>query len=469
MKHFRIFLVLAFVLAALGAQSGQVGAMKFSYTSGYQVQNLANSPATITLTYYNAQTSDTNGTGTVATSTDVSIAALGSATYIPIHAAAGFKGSVVISSSTPVASIANLHAVEGTTKTGNAAYVGKTTGALEVNLPLLHKGNYGFDSWFSVQNAGTGNANVSVAYSDGTSVGPVVIKPGASYTFDQMNETHTKAVFSAKVTSNQPVIAVVVQERLFTPTGAATMKQSLAYTGFDAGETSAVMPLVNVNNYGFTTGIQIQNTGNQASTITLSYTPTVSGTTTIGTACTETRVVPANSSVTFALSVFAGKAPTAPDSTTCKNERFVGSARITANSANMPVVAIVNQQTAKSASAYGSFMASRATSKVVLPLVMDRNYGWSTAFNLMNVGNNTVNVSCTFTNTGVTVTGTLAPGAALNANQKNKIADRYVGSGTCTATPAAGQTGPALIAAVVNEDTPDVYDALLTYEAINVP
>lgn len=468
MKYLRLFLIVAIVLAVLGFQAGQASAKKFSYTSGIQLQNLANASNSVTLTYYNVQTASGTGGGEAKTA-NVTMTPYASSTFFPVHADAGFSGSVVVSSSQPIASIVNLHANLSTTRVGNASYVGATAGATTINLPLLHKNNYGFDSWFSVQNASSTDATVNVAYSDGKTAGPIVIKAGASYVFDQQLEAFhtTLKVFGAKVTSDQPVVVVVVQER--NSTSPTVVRSVLAYTGFDAAEADALMPLINANNYGFTTGIQIQNTGAQDSSITVTYTPTKDANgNPIGHECTETQLIKAGASNTFALYSFNGTLSATQGTTTCVKERFVGAAHVTANSANQNVVAIVNQQTARAAGAYGSFLLSRATNKVVMPLIMDRNYGWSTGFNLMNVGTATVDVACTFTGTTYAKNVTLAAGEALNDVQLNKVKDKYVGSGTCTATAVAGQTGTVKIAAVVNETSPDNYDNILTYEGMNV-
>lgn len=99
---------------------------------------------------------------------------------------------------------------------------------------------------------------------------------------------------------------------------------------------------------------------------------------------------------------------------------------------------------------------------------MDRNYGWYTGFNLMNIGDTAVDVTCTFTNTTYTVTKTLAVGESMNSIQNNKIKDKYAGSGTCTAVVSGGGAGTPKITAVVNEITPEKTDNLLVYEGINV-
>ncbi len=109
----------------------------------------------------------------------------------------------------------------------------------------------------------------------------------------------------------------------------------------------------------------------------------------------------------------------------------------------------------------GSFDPANATSTVVLPLIMDRNGGYFTGFNVMNVGSSSTSVTCNFTGTTYSVSKTLAAGEALNDLQMNKIASSYVGSATCT----AGSGGS--IVAVVNElGGSSTADQLLVYEGI---
>jgi hypothetical protein len=430
----RFLIVLALVAVAFGFGAGSVKAQAFSYTTGFQVQNLENAEASVNIAYYNQD-------GTLNVEVDDTIAANDSNTYFPIAPAAGFNGSVVIASSTKVATVVNILGDNGAAA---ASYVGSSAGATSVLLPLLMQDNSGFNTWFNVQNTGSAAATVNVAYSDGTTAGPVTIQPGASQTFNQATETHTEAVFSGVITSDQPVAAAVIEE------SSAVM---FAYSGFTGGVTNPVMPLVNANNAQYITGIQIQNGGASPTDVTVSYTPSFAGT-----ACTETRTIPANSSETFALYAFNNG-----DSSTCAGgATFVGSAEVTANSASMPLVAIVNQlKPGVNGEAYGSFDSAAATDTVVMPLIMDRNSGYYTGFNVANVGAGSVTVNCTFTGSAYTVSDTLAAGEAMTALQNGLIADGYVGSGTCTAT---GGT----IVGVVNELGPSgTADQLLVYEGIN--
>ena len=436
-KLLMLVIVLSLVLIAASPMAPMAGAFT-SYTSGFQVQNLSATTANITIAYYNQD-------GTTATTASDTIAGNGAKTYYPVHAAAGFNGSVVISSDQQIASVVNVLG-SGSASAG-ASYVAAMFGGAPISLPLLMKANSGYNTWFNVQNTGSADATVDVAYSDGTTAGPVTIKPGAAHTFDQSSETHSAAVFSANITSSEDLAVAVIEEN---------PSIMFAYSGFTGGATNPVMPLVNANNSGYTTGIQIQNAGGSSTDVTVSYTPSSAGT-----ACTETQTIPAGSSKTFALGAFASGA----NSTCIGGAKFVGSAQVTGNTASQNLVAIVNQlKSGVNGEAYGSFDPASATNIVVMPLIMDRNSNWFTGFNVMNVGSAATTVTCTFTGTAYTInTGSLAPSQAYTANQNNQIASGYVGSGTCTATNPGDK-----IVAVVNElNSVAAGDNLLVYEGIN--
>jgi hypothetical protein len=212
--------------------------------------------------------------------------------------------------------------------------------------------------------------------------------------------------------------------------------------------------------------LQLQNTGNVASEVILTYLPT-SG---IGTQCTETQTIQPGGSATYALATFHPTAPLPPGaSSDCpKGVRFIGSAQVTGNSANQPLVAIGNQLLpGATGGAYRAFSPEAATNQVVLPLIQDRRGNaanrFFTGFNIQNVGSSPATVSCVFSGDDYTISAiTLEPGAALNDLQHNKIAENYAGSATCTASETN-----ARITAVVNElgNRADA-DQLLVYEGI---
>lgn len=438
MKALRVLLILAIALVALGASQSSVSALAYTYTSGFQVQNLESGASTVGITFYNQD-------GTTAGVISDTIPGSGSKTYFPLTSVPdGFNGSAVISATTQVAAVSN---VLGNNGAAAASYVASSGGSTEVLLPLLMQNNSGYNTWFSVQNTGTGDASVTVNYSDGTTAN-ATIPEGAANTFDQSLETHTAKVFSATITSDKPVAAAVIEE---------SSSVMFAYSGFNSGSTEPVLPLINANNSGYVTGVQIQNAGTSSTSVTLSYTPS-----TAGTACTETQSIPAGQSKTFALGAFAGSPPGGATTNCVGGQKFVGGAQVTGNSNNQDLVAIVNQlKSGVNGEAYGSFDPANATSTVVLPLIMDRNGGYFTGFNVMNVGNSSTSVTCNFTGTTYSVSKTLAAGEALNDLQMNKIASSYVGSATCT----AGSGGS--IVAVVNElGGSSTADQLLVYEGI---
>lgn len=443
MKTTRFFLILAFVIAlALPMSASAQGSL--TYNSGFQLQNLdTDNTAAIVITFYNQD-------GSEAASVPDTIAAGSSNTYFPLEAVGdGFNGSVVVSSDREIVAIANVLA------NGflfGASYGGFSEGAAAVNLPLLMKDNYDFSTWFNVQNTGSEDAAVTVTYDTGD-IESATIAPGAAATFDQATNPDLVDgwVGSASVTSDQDVVAAVMQ------VGPTTL---LGYNGFTGASEYPVMPLVNANNYGYVTGIQIQNTSGTDTEVTIAYTPS-----TAGTACTESGTVPANSSATFALYAFTYSGGTTT-SDCVMGETFVGSAEVTDNSTAAPLVVIVNQLNSGSnkGAAYEGFDPDAGTEKVVMPLIMDRNWGYFTGFSVMNVGDAATDVVCTYTDSTHVDTAHLDPGEAMTPAQLDKIADGYVGSATCVASAGGSIVG------VVNELGPQSAasgDTFLVYDAFN--
>jgi hypothetical protein len=450
-----VVVTLAFpVVMTASAQSGG------PYTSGFQLQNLDPGTATVQIAFYQQS-------GVQQTSVSDSIAGNSSKTYFPLSAvSSGFNGSVVVSSDKPLAAITNvlksdLH--------GGASYAGFTGGSTTVNMPLIMKLNAGsISTWFNVQNTGTGDAHVTIKYSGHTPAcdQTATIHQAAAATFDQSGNSCLPSgyVGAATLTSSDQPVAIVVMQIV------SGKESLLAYNGFSSSSTSPVMPLVSSNFYNSGTGIQIQNTGNTLTHVTLTYTPS-SGFP--GHTCTEAKDVAGNSSVTFGfpqLPAACGQT-SGTGVTDGVNGGFVGSAKVTGNSTSQNLVAIVNQITrgTSSGDAYDAVNSAGATSKVSLPLLMDRNAGTLfTGFALTNVGASTTNVACTFSGSGhpANIASTsLASGRSLTTVQLGAGTAGWVGSGTCTATG-----GDAKIAAIVNEaatGTASTDDLLLTYPGVN--
>lgn len=468
-KLLSIAIALAFAAVSFAGVSTSRAAL-VSYDSGIQVQNLESLDASVTISFFNRD-------GSSALQVTDTIPANGSTTYFPLtsignengNVPTGFDGSVVIASDRKTAAITNVVGSDGSDAFAfNASYSGFTGGGTTVSLPLLHKGNYGFDTWFSVQNVGSVATDVSVVYSDGITAGPVTVQPGAAAKFDQTTEAHANRwVGSATVTSTAADIAVSVLE--VAPT------TLFAYNGFVGGSTEPVMPLVQQNWYGYVTGVQIQNMGAASTNVTVEYTP---GSGFPGTACTEQRSIPASTSTTFALYVFNNYAdPTGTlISENCDIGQFVGSAKVTANSAGVELVVVVNQLNdgANKGAAYSAFNPAAGTDTVIFPLLSDRNYGYFTGYSVVNVGAASIAVAdltCTIRGldrNGASHTFTFQPPSALDPGESwvqvnlDTLADGFVGSGTCV-----GPAGAQLVGSVNELSTGGAGDTFMVYEGTN--
>jgi len=450
MKYLRYAMVFILIFSVFATFVSPASAQKFSYVSGIQIQNLSSTTATVHIAYIKGGSGA--DAGTEVTSTDTTIPGNTLIFYFPIPVSGSFFGSVVISSDQPLAAISNILSSDYNTQ---ASYVGTSTGSNTVEIPLLDKNNSGWDSWFSVQNVGTSDATVTVNYPDcATQPAAVVIKSGASLGFYQASETcHTKTIFPATITSTQPIAAVVVRE---------TTKVMTAYTGFSSSSTTPVMPLINSNNSGIQTGVNIYNLSNDATDVTVSYTPSQAGS-----ACTEMQNIPGKSMKTFALAAFVNS--TNVNETCANGVKFIGAAKVTGNSANALLTAVVTQFSPTDGAMYGAFNPANATAKVVFPTIFDRRGSqllW-TSLAVMNVGASPTSVECVFTGTTYKIgPQTLQPGEGLNDLQNNKIAPNYLGGATCTATG-----GDAKIVGEVNEIAQSflrISDGFLIYEGINL-
>lgn len=447
-KFFSIFLALALVLAVLPVAGAQAQA-PVAFESSIVVQNLADETGTLSLSFYNLA-------GNLVDTAEKEIEANASVNFyrgtMPIDP--GFNGSVVVASNVPTAGLSNLVGL----KTGGkamtyGAFSAFTAGSKSVYLPVLMKGNYGYDTFFYVQNLDSENANVTITYSDGETKTLEGIKPGAAKAVKQADETHAGAVFSAILTSEQNIAVTVAQSG---PT-------LLAYNGFGTGTVMPIMPLFQANNSGYITGIRIQNTGTEDTDVTVAYTPGSAGT-----ACTEKRTIKAGESVTYGLAAFgAGQ-----EGSNCENEKFIGSAAVSENSEGQPLVAVVNQLNSKAfkGGSYNAFDAAQGKGKVIFPLIMDRNHGYFTGWSIVNVGDAAIpaeGVVCVVKGRGIEETfksPEIPAGGGWTLTHSNKIAEGFVGSAVCSTT--------GKVIGVLNQlgsgDTYTGVDALLVSEGFLV-
>ena len=431
-KFFMFFMVAALMLVMASA----VAAAPSTYDVGFQLANQSATTANVVITYVNQD-------GTVDATVNGTVPGNGSVTYFPIGASSGFDGSVVISSDQPVVAIAN---VIGDNFAFAASYESFSAGASTVNLPLVMKGNFGYDTWFNVQNTATpttgGSVNITVSYAGQSCDETATIAAGAAATFNQASNSCLPAgyVGAATITATGGSIVATVLE-----TGAA---QLFAYNGFTSGSTAPVMPLVQSNSFGYFTGIQIQNTGAASADVTLDFIPASAGT-----ACSETKTIAAGASATYGLT-----------GSCLFTQNFVGGAAVSANSGSEDLVAIVNQTNfGNKGAAYDGLDTGSATQILSFPLVMDRNFGYFTGFNVYAVAD--ADGSCVFTasagTAGPDATFSLTAGEVLNVSQLNNHSAGFVGSATCTSTSGS-------IMGIANQvNIAGAGDTLLTYGGFN--
>jgi hypothetical protein len=318
------------------------------------------------------------------------------------------------------------------------------------------KGNAGYYTWFNVQNAGSGDATVQVQYVPGSSgsahTESATIKPGAAHTFNQRNlsQLGTKFVGSAVVTSDQPIVATVMQV-------GETFKNMLGYNGFTGGSTTVNLPLIMANNSGYYTGFQVQNVGTAATDITIDYGNNIAGS---FAPANETATLQPNESKTFLQNTGQWATP-----------KYVGSATITTT--GQPIVAIVNQvkQTGVAlGTAYNGFDPGKATSNVSAPLIMANNSGYYTGIQVMNVGTSATNITVDYgPNTAggfnpANETATLQPGDSYNSIQNAGAwtGQKYIGSLSVTAS------GGGKVVMIVNQVWPAAPgDQFMTYDGFN--
>lgn len=461
MSKFKTALMLTLLLA-LAATLSVSAQGPDSYTTGFQVANLADTEAQIAIEFV-----DKNGT--VVDTLDDQIPANEANTYYPLPAdvPAGFDGSVVISSDQPLAAITNVLGTEGDTvgDFGGADYTGLNQTSDQVFIPQVMNNYFGIFTWFNVQNAGNQPVEVTVNYTGNLgscSEGPVTIPAKAAHTFDQ-SQTNAACVTAGFLG------AATVQATNDTDEIVATVMQYndqslLAYNGFATnGAPELVIPFVSQQWYNSRTGIQMQNTGTQATNVTLTFYPSEGFP---GQQCTQTLAIPAGGSTKFADTELFGTGNCGPMSGANQaNYGFVGSAAVTANSTNQPLVGIVNTITTGTPNGadYNAAIPTEATSMVTFPQIMDRYFGIFTGFSVANVGTQQTEVTCTFVNSPLVVNQLVDPGAALTHVQLNEIADGYNGAATCTASG-----GDAMIVGIVSQlgGVPGA-DQLLYYEGAN--
>lgn len=442
-----------------------------SYETSVNVTNVSDTDGAINLVFYNPD-------GSIAANIPDTIDAYETKSYTSFPGVAtGFSGSMIIESNVPLASMGMVIGKNSAGQArGYASYIGTSSGSDTVYLPLLMSFNFGFHTFFHIQNTSNMDVDVTVTYSDGV-VGPVIngLKPGASYKIDNRLEPGHARDFTGIVEATGPVAVAVVEYN----TGAGN--QLYSYSGFDSGTTRPIFPMINENNFGYWTSANIQNVGTEPTTVTLTYTPTEAGT-----ACFETQTIPPGAKRDFATYVFAFDKSRYPHSITTNcvlGQRFIGGAVVTANSAEQPLVGIVNQINTTNDPNKGAALMSQnpdsASNTVVFPYLQQwaGSWRWWTSLTVINVSGGPLAagaIQCNIRGTGpagafeATISNptTLANGAGwLHQFYRDRapLPNGFVGGAVCT-TAGGEIVGTMNILAA---QAGIAVDSLAVYEGIN--
>lgn len=340
-------------------------------STSISVQNASDSDVTATITY------TPSGAGNAGTEPQFTLGAGQSRTFSQFaktELGDLFVGSAVVEASGPVA-VAVVQ--EGFDQLFSYAAFPAGAESTTVALPLVVANNTGNRSYtgLTVQNAGSNPTDITYTFAtnQATEVDPVVgvdpcgtngqmeartfsdIAAGASVNLlTQAFAADTTPgdaggfdgqffeclyVGGATVTASEPLVATVNQVQLQNAKSAST------YEGFNpasaSGDTRA--PLALANNSGYITGVQVQNVGENAADVTISYSPNTYTQTGDGLPACDASTprtasgVAAGASFTFLQAPFGDIPAGDPQFDGCT---YVGSATITSDGS---VVAVVNQ------------------------------------------------------------------------------------------------------------------------------
>ena len=161
-KFFSILIAIALVLVLLPV-SGAQAQKPVGFESSIQIRNLSANAGQITLAFYNLN-------GFMVGSSDQPIGPNETLSFLrtTMPIAPGFDGSVVVASNVPVAGMSNLHGLLNASDVMTyGAFTAFDSGSTTAYLPTLMKDNWGYDTFFYVQNLGGADTNITVSYSDG--------------------------------------------------------------------------------------------------------------------------------------------------------------------------------------------------------------------------------------------------------------------------------------------------------------
>ena len=418
-RRFTIFTTVIMVLLITSVAAAQYSG--YNMGTAYQLVNTGDAPVTITVSYY-----DSAGVAQATTRTFTDLPVGGSALVIVPKDETGLGSgqfSAVVSSDGPIAGIVN----EEYYPTGNttnphppfASYEAVGEGGTSIFLPAVMYNYFNYYTEIFIQNAGSADAtDVKIEYVPSKVNGVVVglpvtesnltIKKSATLTKSQLSMSNlgnpaapspfTNRFFgSVKITSSQP-LAVVVNEHNVNQT------KLLSYSGVGAGSTKSISPTALRGWFNYYSNLTISNTSaTTAACVRLTYNPDLSQSAYIqkigGGAPTPVTVQFAIDPSTALIRYEGADSSASQSDLSATYTRFAGSVIIesitgtvgsTTCSTAIPVVSNMNVKSKAGASftnqagSTNAIPVANATSKVVIPVVLAKYYGYYTTITMAN-------------------------------------------------------------------------------------
>ena len=400
MRKLTIIVAIVFLCVGIPLALAQTNPPGSGWTTGMQFQNVGDGAADIRLRLYTQQGNSID-CGSRNAPRDGSVNYL---VDVDCDIPDEFGGSAVVESNQPLRGI--VHINNGNLGHAGGIYTGTTMEETSATLlfPLVKHNHYGRTTSFHIQNAGGATVDIAATfrvkgttytkqYDDVLPNAMVVVSPadaGVPGGNGQVGSLTVLGTGALAGTSLEHENSAVVAQNL---------QASQAFIPADYDD-KVFCPLFRNAHTGarLTTGAQVQNVGNSAQTITLSYKPRDGGPT-----VTSAQTVQPGASATFYaphIGVPAGS---------------VGSVIITSQG---NIVAVVNDEGndngLRRTTTYSCFPAKQATTRVVLPLYKELWYGNTSGIQIQNVADSgaaSIEVTYIATNNGNRLK--LTPGASV--------------------------------------------------------
>jgi len=391
------------------------------FATNFQVQNLGDAPVEdCQLVVYGA---DENGDGEADVRFELPFVTsdnpieVGGSTQVFTPIVENFPEGTfggVVTCDQPVAAVVNFSNATTRDDRGDA-YSAIDTPGTEISLPNALNNYFGSNTSYRIQNVTQESVDVTVDYfyagSDPTQSGPAVatenytLIPNQTITVEQANiaQLDENVPYAAQVTATGDVAVI---GNIHGEAGTEEELKVYAHQGFPSGSTGTIYAPVILADYfqGFSTSTTIQNLGDEATTITMTYSDG-----------SEAKVFSEGEFVPLSqIEIPANGAAVVLDfldpdllSPTNEAERIYG-AEIQSNN-GQPLIVLVNESTIPRP---GESRTSRATSyegfeqgstSYVAPVCSRRYYGYNCSIDCQNLGDSNTTVSASFS--GIVDTG----------------------------------------------------------------